>query len=95
MTLDIFKENNIELPTIEEADEIANPNVVAKFTNGDWNWYVVAGDKLKNNDYLLFGLVDGIYPELGRFTLSQLKEASAILTTDFDNIGVYDLKDKL
>ena len=57
MDIDIFEKNNIELPTIEDADEIDNPEVLAKFTNGDWNWYVVAGDKLKNNDYLLFGLV--------------------------------------
>ena len=95
MTLDIFKENNIELPTIEEADEIANPNVVAKFTNGDWNWYVVAGDKIKNDDYLLFGLVEGMYVELGTFTLKQLNEVSATLTSDFDKIGLYDLKNKL
>ena len=95
MDMDIFEKNNIELPTIEDADEIDNPEVLAKFTNGDWNWYVAAGDKIKNEDYLLFGLVEGIYNELGTFTLSQLKEASATLTSDFYKIGLYDLKDKL
>lgn len=95
MNIDIFKDNNIELPTIREVDEIDNPDVVAKFTNGDWNWYVVAGDKLENGDYLLFGLVEGMYAEMGTFTLSQITDVSATLTLDFDNIGLYDLKHKL
>lgn len=95
MDIDIFEKNNIELPTIEDADEIDNPEVLAKFTNGDWNWYVVAGDKIKNDDYLLFGLVEGMYVELGTFTLKQLNEVSATLTSDFDKIGLYDLKNKL
>lgn len=95
MDIDIFKKNNIELPTIEDADKIDNPEVLAKFTNGDWNWYVVAGDKIKNDDYLLFGLVEGMYVELGTFTLNQLNDVSATLTSDFDKIGLYDLKDKL
>ena len=54
MSTDIFKENNITLPSIEEADNIDNPPIIAKFTNEKWDWYVVGGDKLKNNDYLLF-----------------------------------------
>ncbi len=90
MDMDIFKKNNIDLPTIEDADEINNPPVLAKFTNGDWNWYVVAGNEL-DDDYLLFGVVEGLHKEMGTFTLSQLETASAILTFDFDNIGLHDL----
>ena len=95
MSEDIFEKNNITLPSIEDADKIDNPPIIAKFTNGDWNWYVVGGDKLENGDYLLFGLVYGIYKELGTFTLSQLENVSAILTLNFDNIGLYDLSNDL
>lgn len=94
MTIDIFKDNNIELPSIEEADEKDNPSVVAKFTNGEWNWYVIGGDKLKNNDYYLYGVVDALYKELGMFTLNQIESAGAILTTTPKNIHLYDLLDK-
>ena len=95
MSTDIFKENNITLPSIEEADNIDNPPIIAKFTNEKWDWYVVGGNKLKNNDYLLFGLVDGTYCELGTFTLKQIEDVSASLTSDFDNIGLYDLIEEL
>ena len=91
MDIDVFERNNIELPTIKEADEKDNPPVVAHFTDGDWSWYVLAGEKLDNGDYLLYGLVDGIHRELGTFTLSQIENVSATLTPDFDNIGLYDL----
>ena len=91
MDMDVFEKNNIELPTIKEADEKDNPPIVAHFTNGDWSWYVLAGEKLDNGDYLLYGLVDGIHRELGTFTLSQIENVSATLTPDFDNIGLYDL----
>ena len=92
---DVFEKNNIELPTIENADEMDNPQIVARFTNGDWDWYVLAGEKLDNGDYLLYGFVDGIHKELGAFTLSQIENVSATLTPDFENIGLYDLKAKL
>ncbi len=36
-----------------------------------------------------------MYVELGTFTLNQLNEVSATLTSDFDKISLYDLKDKL
>ena len=92
---DVFEKNNIELPTIEDADEMDNPLIVAQFTNGDWDWYVLAGEKLDNDDYLLYGFVDGINKELWSFTLSQIENVSATLTPDFENIGLYDLKAKL
>ena len=91
MDTDIFKENNIKLPTIEETDEMDNPPVVAKFTNGEWNWYVIGGDKLENNDYYLYGVVVGTFKELGMFTLKQIQSVDAILTDDFENICLYDL----
>lgn len=95
MNINVFEEHNIELPTIKDIEEKDNPPIIAHFTNGDWSWYVLCGDKLENGDYLLFGLVDGIEKELGTFTLSQIENVSATLTQDFDSIGLYDLKSKL
>lgn len=94
MDTDIFEKNNIQLPSIEEVDGKDNPPVVAKFTNGEWNWYVIGGDKLENNDYYLYGVVEGIYKELGMFSLKQIQSVDAILTDDLENICLYDLLDK-
>ena len=91
MADDYFSEHGITLPSIDDADAKENPPIVAKFTNGDWNWYVLAGEKLENSDYLLYGLVDGIHRELGTFTLKQIENVSATLIPDFDKIGLYDL----
>ncbi len=95
MTMDFFEKHNIELPSINDADAKNNPPIIAKFTNGQWNWYIIGGDKLDNGDYLLYGLVDGMEKELGKFTLKEIQSVSATLTSDFDNIGIYDLKYQL
>ena len=95
MAIDVFEKHNIKLPSIDDADAKDNPPIVARFTNGEWNWYIIGGDKLNNEDYLLYGLVDGIEKELGKFTLSQIESVSATLTPDFDSIGLYDLKSQL
>ena len=91
MDVDVFEKYGIELPTIEDADAVDNPKIVAKFTTGEWDWYVIGGDKLKNRDYYLYGLVDGIYRELGMFTLSQIQSVGASLSPNFEKIGLYDL----
>lgn len=91
MTTDFFIEHDIKLPSIDDADANDNPQIVARFTNGEWNWYVIGGDKLENDDYYLFGVVEGIYREMGMFTLSQIESVNGTLTPDFDNIGLYDL----
>ena len=95
MPTDIFEKHDINLPSIDEADAKDNPPIVAKFTNDQWNWYIIGGDKLDNGDYLLYGLVDGMEKELGKFTLSQIESVSATLILDFENIGLYDLKSQL
>ena len=48
--------------------------VVAKFFTPDANytWYVTEGEK-DRDDWRLFGWVDGPYPELGYFMLSDLE----------------------
>lgn len=48
--------------------------VICKFFLQGWTWYVLEAEKIENEDYLFFGLVDGFEREYGYFTLSQLKE---------------------
>ncbi|WP_432644903.1 hypothetical protein [Methanobrevibacter sp.] len=93
MSADIFEKNNIRLPTIEEVEEIDNPPVVAHFTNGLWDWYVIAGEKL-DDDYRLLGLVNGDYKEMGTFTLKQLENVSAKLIS-IENISLQEVKSRI
>ena len=92
MSTDIFEKNNINLPTMRDVYEKDNPQIIANFTNGSWNWYVIAGEKLENEDYLLYGLVDGNYKEIGTFTLNQIEQVSAIFNPNFESISLNDLK---
>ena len=91
MQKDFFKQNGIELPTIEQADASENPTAVCKFTNGNWSWFVIGGKELGNGDFYLYGLVDGIEKELGMFTLKQILDVGAVLDADFNPIGVFDI----
>lgn len=93
MVKDIFTENGIELPTIESADAMENPTAVAKFSNGKWCWFIIGGKALANDDFYLYGLVNGIEKELGMFTLKQILEVGAELDTEFTPVGVFDIYD--
>lgn len=92
MSTDIFEKNNINLPTMRDVYEKDNPQIIAHFTNGIWNWYVIAGEKRDNEDYLLYGLVDGNYKEIGTFTLNQIEKVSAIFNPNFESVCLNDLK---
>ena len=50
-----------------------NAMVICKFFLNGFTWYVLEGEK-RDNDYLFFGIVEGVAKEYGYFTLSQLKE---------------------
>jgi len=47
--------------------------------DSDWTWYVFEahrdGTEPENNDVIFFGLVDGFLPELGYFSLNELRAA--------------------
>lgn len=90
MTYDVFEEFKIVLPSFEEADNEENPLALAHFTNGAWDWYVIAGKKT-TDDYMLLGLVNGIEKELGFFTLKQIEDVGAMFDIDFEPIGVFDI----
>lgn len=93
MVNDFFKENGIDLPTIESADAMENPTAVAKFTNNNWCWYIIGGKSLADGDFYLYCLVDGIDKELGFATLKQILNSGAELDNDFTPIGVFDIYD--
>lgn len=93
MQNDFFKTNGITLPSIEQADASDNPTAVCKFTNGKWNWFVIGGKPLKNDDFYLYGLVEGIEKELGMFNLKQIQDVGAVLDSEFTPIGVFDIFD--
>lgn len=72
MTKEIIK----NLPPVYATDGYDKKEVAIKFFTPDanWTWYVFEGTDLGNGDFEFFGLVDGLEPELGYFTLNQLKE---------------------
>ena len=100
MTEDYFKKRDINLPSINDADNQDNPLVVAHFqkeTNlfNTWHWYVIGGDPLENGDYYLYTLVDGIYLKLGMATLNELLKVGAELDVNWKPDGLYNIKEKL
>lgn len=60
------------LPPLGATDNDPDPMVICKFFFPDfhWTWYVIEYDGADT----FFGFVDGDFPELGYFTLSELKD---------------------
>ena len=58
-----------------------DPKIIVKFFTpwSDWTWYATEFD----GDDTFFGLVDGLYKELGYFSLSELKSQ-----TGFGGLGI-------
>lgn len=78
-----FEEVGIKIPTIKEWEKNEEPIALAKLTNGFWNWYIIAGDKLPNGDLYCFGYVEGNCDEFGFFLLSEILDAGAMLGLTF------------
>ena len=66
----LTKANRKSLPPLGSMDNVADPVAVVKFFNptGSGSWFAMEFDKKD----LFFGWVDGPYPELGYFSLSEL-----------------------
>lgn len=80
------------LPSLDLVDEYENPQAIAHLTNPrGWDWYILAGQHLGNDDFYLFGLVNGYEKELGFFTLKQIIDVGAKYDIDFKPIGVFDI----
>lgn len=90
--MDIYETIRRILPSLERVDEQENPQAIAHFTNQQgWEWYIIAGKELDNQDFYCFGYVRGFYSELGYFTLKQILEIGAKYDTEFIPKGIYTL----
>lgn len=69
----LTKELQKKLPPLYASENEKDPMVICKFFFPDfhWNWYVIEYDGKDT----FFGWVDGDFPELGYFSLSELKQA--------------------
>lgn len=65
------------IPHLYSTDEVVPgemPIAVKFFTpDSNWSWYVVEGEP-EGDDFIFYGLVDGIEREWGNFSLKQLEE---------------------
>lgn len=91
MVNDIFKENGIDLPSIEQADASENPRAIARFSNGKFEWFIIGGKPLNDGDYYLYCLANVFEKELGFVTLKQILDVGGALDSDFKPIGVFDI----
>lgn len=68
----ITKEIESKMPAIGSQNEENNPIVHVKFFTPDanWTWYALEYDP---EERIFFGFVDGMFPELGLFTLEELE----------------------
>ena len=85
----LTEEIRAKLPALYSQEDVADPMVVVKFFNpiGSWTWYATEGSPVNADgevipegdtkqeavDFLFFGWVDGDFPELGYFSLSELE----------------------
>jgi hypothetical protein len=71
-----------KLPALYAQEKDCDPMVYVKYFDptGSWTWYALEGEETEEGDFLFFGYVAGFEPELGYFTLSQLRTAKKGLT---------------
>jgi len=71
------------MPAIYSTDDtpLAEKTVVAKFFTPDsnWTWFVFEGEKQADGDWLFFGMVHGMFKEMGNFLLSELEQTTGPL----------------
>ena len=75
--------DSVDFISCDEVDNQDKLMMVAKLSNGDWNWYVIAGDRLDGGDVYCFGFVEGFVDELGFFMLSEIESVGAELVSDW------------
>lgn len=84
----IFEDAKIKIPTLAEFDKrpLNEPvKAIAKLSNHNgWTWYVVAGDKVGDNDVYCYGYVESpITSEWGMFMLSEVLTNGGMLALMF------------
>lgn len=60
-------------PLYSQDSKGENAVAICKFFLQGYTWYVLEANKIGNDDFEFFGIVDGQYKEYGYFTLSQLQ----------------------
>ena len=72
------KEIEQKIPALRTTEnmEPSEIDVVVKFFTpwSNWTWYATEGEKQPDGDWMFYGFVDGIEPEIGLWTLSELTE---------------------
>ncbi len=80
----LTKEIKRRLPALYSQENEKDPMVICKFfdPSSSWTWYAIEGSPVDENgyydtdkekvDFLFFGLVIGVEPELGYFSLKEL-----------------------
>ena len=88
----LTKEIQQKLPKLYSQENEKDPLVVCKFFDptGSWTWYAIEGSPVDASglydtdrekvDFLFFGYVAGVEPELGYFSLSELEACKKGLT---------------
>ncbi len=83
----LTKETKRKLPALYSQEYEKDPMVICKFFDpvGSWIWYAIEGSPVDEHgyydtdrekvDFLFFGLVIGLEPELGYFSLLELLNA--------------------
>ncbi|MBA7560379.1 DUF2958 domain-containing protein [Candidatus Atribacteria bacterium 1244-E10-H5-B2] len=74
----LTKEIEKKLPKLYSQEHEENPKIIVKFFTpwNQWKWFAYEGEKQKNGDWLLFGMVHGDDHEIGYFLLSELEGAN-------------------
>jgi len=79
------------LPRAYGTDGDLDVRVAVKFFTpySNWAWYAFEGEPVLDDDgneidFLFYGLVDGFYPELGSFALSELKSTRGLAIIERD-----------
>lgn len=70
---------SLNIPKLYETEELKSDEKIVKLKfhdiAGTWEWYVVEVE-IENNDILFFGYVNGHYPELGYFRISEFESVN-------------------
>lgn len=86
-----FERNNIQLPSLEDADNETNPLIVAHFIHPkSAEWWIIAGQTV-GDDLSLLCMAKIIDTEMGFVLLSSILDNGGVLDKDWIPKGLYDV----
>jgi hypothetical protein len=90
------KEIEQKIPALRTTEnmEPSEIDVVVKFFTpwSNWTWYATEGEKQPDGDWMFYGFVDGIEPECGLWTLSELTEVVGPMGLKIERDGGFQAK---